>query len=109
MEEISRENNRLRNILNFKNKLPYQTVAARIIARDSLDWRKSVIIDKGKKDGLKEHMSCVTPKGLVGSVSEINENTSKVMLISDPASRVGVMLERSRESGVLVGAGVGCD
>ena len=109
-EEISEENERLRALFKFEKKLPYQAIAARVIARDSLDWRKSVIINKGEKDGIKEHMPCVTTKGLLGSVFEVNSGTAKVMLITDPASKVGVMLDGSGESGVLSGLGSeGCN
>lgn len=109
-EEISEENERLRALFKFEKKLPYQAIAARVIARDSLDWRKSVIINKGEKDGIKEHMPCVTTEGLLGSVYEVSSGTAKVMLITDPASKVGVMFDNSGESGVLSGIGSdGCN
>jgi len=103
MEDIALENKRLGKILNFKKTFRYKTIIAKVIARDSIDWRSSLLIDKGEINGMKEHMACATDKGLLGSVGEVNSDSSKVMLITDLNSRVGVIVEPSRESGLLVG------
>jgi rod shape-determining protein MreC len=47
----------------------------------------------------------MAPGGLVGRVEAVTPNTSRVLLISDPTSRVGVMLSRSRHMGILRGTG----
>jgi len=103
-DEISSENKRLNSLLDFKKKLNYKTIAAKVLMRESLDWRKAIIINRGKEDGIKLHMPCTTASGLIGSVVEAWGSSSKVMLITDPNSRVGVILEDSRESGVLIGS-----
>ncbi|UCD55036.1 MAG: rod shape-determining protein MreC [Candidatus Omnitrophota bacterium] len=105
-KEISLENERLRSLLDFKNKeFPhYKTIISKIIARDSTDWRRAIIINKGARDGIRKYASSATAKGLIGTVVEIGPSSSKVMLITDPNSRVGVIIEPSRESGVLIGS-----
>lgn len=103
MKEIASENERLSLLMDFKERSNYKGTIAKIIARDSTDWRKSVIINKGKKHGIKAHMPCATALGLIGTVAEVGPVSSKVMLITDPNSRVGVVLDPSRESGLLVG------
>ena len=104
MKELALENERLRSLLDFKKSTPYKTIAARVIARDSTDWRRAIIISKGATHGIKTAMPCATTKGLIGSVVEVGPTSSKVMLINDPNSRVGVIVEPSRESGVLTGS-----
>ena len=103
MKEVSSENKRLNDLLGFKENSDYKGTIAKVVARDSTDWRSAIIINKGKKDGIEERMPAATAKGLIGSVAEVGPSTSKVMLITDPNSRVGVVHEISRESGVLVG------
>jgi len=49
-------------------------------------------------------MPCATVKGLIGSVEEVSPDSSKIMLITDPNSKIGVLLEPSRESGLLTGS-----
>ena len=107
MKEIGLENERLRKLLGFKKSLRYETIVAQVITRDSTDWRRAIIINKGRSSGIREHMPCATTKGLAGSVVEVGPASSKVMLITDPNSRIGVVLESSRESGVLVGSSQG--
>ncbi|MFC1576241.1 rod shape-determining protein MreC [Candidatus Omnitrophota bacterium] len=102
-KDLPSENERLEALLGFKKNLRNKAIAARIIARDPTDWRRSMIIGKGKKDGMKERMPCVTADGVVGCVVEVGSGSSKVMLITDPDSRLGVVLESSGESGLLVG------
>lgn len=101
--EMARENERLAALLKFKKRLPHEAIVAKVIARDATDWRKSIIINKGKRHGVKEHMPIATPDGLAGRVVDVWPESSKAMLLTDPNSRVGVVLESSRESGVLVG------
>jgi len=103
-KEISSENKRLRSLLDFKKPLHYKTIISKVIARDSTDWRKAIIINKGTRDGIREHASSATAKGLIGTVVEVGPSSSKVMLITDHNSRVGVIIEPSRESGVLIGS-----
>ena len=104
MSETKHENERLKKLLDLKETLPYTAIAARVTARDPSDWRRAVIINKGKADGLKEGMPCVTAKGFVGVVTEVGATASKIMLITDPNSKIGVMLEGSRETGLLIGS-----
>jgi rod shape-determining protein MreC len=101
--EARLENERLGALLDFKKTLTYETIIARVVGRDSTDWRRAVIINKGKRHGIRVNMPCATARGLIGRVAETAPQTSKVMLITDPNSRVGVILEPSRESGILTG------
>lgn len=103
-ESLSRENKRLKSIIDFQKTLPSKTIVAKVIGRDSVGWRRSLVINKGSNDGIKEHMACATTKGLVGSVLDVGKHSSKVMLITDPGSKIGVTIDPSRESGILTGS-----
>lgn len=103
MRETALENERLATLFDFKKDLTYETIVAKVIGRDATDWRRSIIINKGKRHGLKERMPAATAEGLIGSVVDVAYDSSKVMLLTDPNSRIGVVFESSRESGLLVG------
>lgn len=103
-DETGSENKRLKALLDFKRKLHYRTVAARVIGRDPSDWRRAIIVNKGRRHGIKKRMSCATPRGFIGTVVEVEPSTSKIMLITDPNSKIGVVIEPSRETCVLTGS-----
>lgn len=102
-EEIKQENERLRELLNYKGSVPYQSVVARVIANDPRSEFKSITIDKGYKDGIDVFMPVIGPKGLVGRIGLVSAGHAQVLLISDPNSSVDVLIQRSRARGLLVG------
>ena len=103
LREAELENRRLRMFFKLKKYLSYEVIFAQIIGRGASDWRRVLIINKGTADGIREHMPCATAKGVIGRVVETAPNSSKIMLVTDPASRIGAILEASRESGLLIG------
>jgi rod shape-determining protein MreC len=103
MEEVKRENERLRSLLNYKSATPYPTVVGRVIANDPRAEFKSITIDKGSKDGLEVLMPVIGPKGLVGRIGRLSSHMAQVLLITDPNSAVDVIVQRSRARALLVG------
>ena len=100
---LSAENKRLKDILSFKNAIPYATISAEVIGRDSSNWSNSLIIDKGTMQGIRQSKAVISMKGLVGRVFEVGRYSSRILLISDPNSKVGVTIQRNRQGGILVG------
>ncbi len=100
---LSDENERLKNFINFRKNIPYYTVPASIIGRDPSNWSNSIIIDKGSGDGVRQNRAVLSTKGLVGRVLEVGRRSAKILLISDPNSKVGVMIQRNRQGGILTG------
>ncbi len=103
LEEVVRENTQLEKLLEFKRKLIYSSVAANVVGRDPSFWNSSMIIDKGAKDGIKEGLSVVNSLGVVGKVVEVAEDSSKVILLTDPQFSVAALLQRTRETGLISG------
>ncbi|MFA5146076.1 MAG: rod shape-determining protein MreC [Candidatus Omnitrophota bacterium] len=103
MKSFAAENARLREILEFKKELPYATIAAQVIGRDPSNWSNSIIIDKGLNNGIRQNRAVLSVRGLVGRVVELGRRSSKILLISDPNSKVGVLIQRNRQGGILVG------
>lgn len=103
LEELKTENERLKNILAFKNESQFNFIAAQIIAKDSTSISNSIIISAGKKEGVGEKTVVITPSGVVGRVVESSSSTSRVMLITDPDSHISAIDSRSRCEGMLYG------
>lgn len=103
------ENNRLRDMLNFKAILPIETIAAQVIGREPNSWFQSITIDKGGIDGIKKDMIVIDNNGLIGRVMVVASRSSKVILILDNESAVPAIIRETRSSGILYGIGQKCE
>lgn len=108
-KEISEENIRLKKMLDFSTGLTPQlaTEAAAVTGRDHGNWFGSITINKGARQGINSNMAVITPAGLVGRVIRVSENTAEVLLITDPRSGVGSMVQETRSPGILEGVAGG--
>jgi rod shape-determining protein MreC len=102
-QETELANVRLRNLLDFEKTISEMVVAAEVIGKDPSAWFKTVIIDKGRADGLTRGLPVVMPQGVAGQVIEVSNHYSKVMLIIDRNSAVDALVQRTRARGVIKG------
>ncbi|TDX41833.1 rod shape-determining protein MreC [Halanaerobium congolense] len=108
LENINRENQRLRELLDFKEKVNYQMLGAEVIANSPSIWEKTITINRGSKDGLKARMPVISYQGyLVGRVENVGSSSAQVRLITDHNFVVGGIIARtdSREIGLVKGSG----
>lgn len=105
--EVEISNFRLRNLLNFRETMTNQVLVAEVISQDPSPWFKTIIIDKGKSDGVEKGLPVVVPEGIAGQIIDISYNYSKVLLIIDPNSAVDVLVQRTRDRGLIKGESYG--
>jgi len=82
-------------------------VIASVIARATLPSPQAVLLDKGERDGLTVETVILDGAGVIGRVAELQPSSALVLLLTDPETRVAALIERSRETGLLVGRGRG--
>jgi len=80
-------------------------IGAEVIGRDPSFWFKSVMIDKGERDGVKKGMAVISPRGVIGQVLKIAPHYATVLLITDYNSAVDCVVERSRAKAIVEGKG----
>ena len=78
-------------------------IVAGVIGRSTIPTQQTVLLDRGGRDGLAVEDVVLDSSGVVGRVIEIHPTTALVLLLTDSESRVAAAVERSRESGLLVG------
>lgn len=83
------ENERLREALRLKSKLPYTLVAAEVIARSPNNWFSRLTINLGRADGIRRDMGIIAAGGVVGRVYAVREHASDVLLLTDSMSQIG--------------------
>ena len=106
-QDALQENECLRKLLTLKSTLSIPAVAATVIGEDSAPWYRSIVIDRGSVDGLSEGMPVMATNGVVGRVVKVAASSSRVLLLTDHASSIAAMIQRSRARGVLRGKGSG--
>lgn len=100
-EETKHENERLKNLLEFKKTVSGKTIAVRLLGWDLSPWRKTAVLDKGTLDGIGKDMAIVVPEGLVGRVFEAGPSTARVLSLLDSESRVSATAATSRAQGLF--------
>lgn len=86
------ENERLKGLLELKERSEYGLVAARVIARDPSEWFDSVMINRGSSSGIERDMPVVTHEGIVGRIVGVSPYTAQVLLITDERSAAGAVV-----------------
>ena len=102
--EVDLANQRLRQLLNFKKSVSSEVLACEVISKDPSAIIRTVIIDKGKSNGLKSGMPVVVSEGIVGRIIEVSNHYSKVLLMIDANSSVDALVQRTRARGIVKGA-----
>lgn len=104
-EVVNRENERLRNILNFNSTHEdYQEVDAYIISWDSTDWSSTLTVNRGSKAGIEENMCAITDNGeVVGLVTEVGENYSVIKTVLDSTLEISTNIATSGYNGMVKG------
>lgn len=116
LREAQAENERLKRALAYAEGTGETELLARVVGINPTVQFQSLRIDRGEKDGVRSGAPVLTavpgrdgrPQGaVVGQVVRSVAHSADVMLLSDPASRIGVVTQRARVRGTAMGAGSG--
>jgi len=103
LQEAALANLRLQRLLDLKETASFRSVAAAVIGRDPSNWYRTLMINKGSRDGVEVEMGVVTPVGVVGRVIKTSATASQVLLVTDRNSAVAGMIQRTRDEGLVEG------
>ena len=104
-DSLSRENERLRSMLELRNSNPdYKFADGYIISWDSNDWSSTFTINQGSNAGIAQNMCAVTANGeLVGLVSEVGPNYAIVKSVLDSSLEISATISSSGYNGMIKG------
>ncbi|MFC1895984.1 rod shape-determining protein MreC [Thermodesulfobacteriota bacterium] len=94
---------RLREFSDFSRRVPHRVITAKIVGADPSFWFRSILINRGGADGVKEGFPVIAPAGVVGQVSKVFRLYSRVLLIVDPTCGVDARIQRTRARGIVEG------
>ncbi|MDJ0735669.1 MAG: rod shape-determining protein MreC [Nostocaceae cyanobacterium] len=103
--ELENQNQKLKKLVGYveKQSSSSQGIVARVIGRGADNWWQLVTLNRGSRSGIKEGFVVKGEGGLVGLVQSVTPSTSRVLLITDLKSKVGVNISRTGTKGVLRG------
>ncbi len=101
LREFEKENERLRDLLGFKERYDYSVVAAEIVAVDPKRRENAVIAETGTQTGLTRDLPVVNVHGLVGKTSSVIEDYVTVELLTSPNCRAAARDANSRVLGII--------
>jgi rod shape-determining protein MreC len=102
--ELQAEYAVLSTLLDYAKENPeYRRVAADVVGWDTSNFVRTLIINRGERDGLGEGMPVETERGLVGRLVAVFPHSAQVQLLTDPGSSINARLGASRADGVLQG------
>lgn len=96
----------LEQLLNFKNEVKLDTIAANVIGAGASPDFRTLTIDRGAGSGVTTNMAVLAPTGVVGRVVTPTAQAAKVQMLIDRNAAAGALVERSRAQGVVIGSGV---
>jgi len=102
---IASENDQLHALLGWPQQTPWKLKLANVVMRDPANWWRTVQIDLGSRDGLRENLPVLTAAGLVGRISAVGYTRSQVILIGDPNCRVSALVDNPAHDMGIVSAG----
>ncbi len=103
LASTSTENERLRKLLDFKDKSQFKLLSCEVIQADPSFLYKNLRINRGKNDGVQYGMGILTTQGVVGVVIRVYNTFSDILLLTDPNSNMDVIVARNRRRGILQG------
>ncbi len=100
---LAAQNESLMTLLDFKPDAKAKYIAARVIADSGGAFVRSMLINAGRKDGVRKGQAAVTGHGLAGRIALVGLQSARILLITDINSRVPVLIESSRDRAILAG------
>jgi rod shape-determining protein MreC len=105
IKEMKLANERLRELLQFREKNSSTMIGAEVIGQDPSSWFKSVTIDKGERDGVKKGMAVISSAGVIGQILKTASHYAIVLLLTDYNSAIDSVVQRTRAKAIVEGKG----
>lgn len=103
VEELEAQNQKLSELLQYTKSKVGKGKVVPVIGRSADHWWQQITLGAGRNQGVEPGYVVTGPGGVMGRVTHVTSNTSRVLLISDHTSRVGVLVSRTRATGVIRG------
>lgn len=102
-QKLKQENERLKKELHFVEPAGVRRWTAYIAADNGGSFSRSVLVRAGEKDGIKKGFIALYNEGVIGRIVDVGHSVSRLLLLTDFASRVPVFVGEKRLLGIVQG------
>lgn len=107
--EIRKENERLKEQLDFATEIKYRNILAQIIGRNPDSQYSGITLNKGARNGIKKGMPVIAVQagnvGVVGRIITVGVGTSMMMPVYDVRCNISSRIQNTRDLGIVSGNG----
>jgi len=107
LEDLERENMRLRELLGSSFRLHERVKVAEVLAVDLDPFSQQVVIDKGARYDVFIGQPVLDATGVMGQVMQVSQFSSQVVLLTNPSHALPVQVNRNGLRAVVTGRGLG--
>lgn len=100
---LETENKALKRLTRQVAPPPQAFISARVIAESGGPFVRSALLNVGRRNGARRGQAVVSESGLAGSIVEVGELHSRMLLVTDLNAQIPVLLGTSRDPGIMVG------
>ena len=100
---LEQQNAILRDLVNLQLNEEFSTIAAEVSVDASGAFRNTVLINVGRQNGIQDGWAVVEGSGLVGRISGVGRTSSRVLLLTDPSSRIPIKILPAGIRGLALG------
>ena len=101
--QLEQENARLLDLSQLRLDSKLTHVSGIVMADSGSPFRQSVLLNIGSRDGIQDGWAAMDGLGLVGRISGVGSSTSRVLLLTDNASQIPVILQPSGQDAIVMG------
>ena len=101
--QLEQENARLLDLNQLRVDSKLTHVSGIVVADSGSPFRQSVLLNIGARDGIQDGWAAMDGLGLVGRISGVGSSTSRVILLTDNASQIPVIIQPSGQQAILMG------
>ena len=101
--QLEQENARLLDLNQLRVESKLTHISGIVIADSGSPFRQSVLLNIGSRDGIQDGWAAMDGLGLVGRISGVGSSTSRVILLTDNASQIPVIIRPSGQQAILMG------
>ena len=101
--QLEQENAKLLDLNKVRLDPQLTFITGVVLADSGSPFRQSILLNVGRRDGIRDGWATTDGLGLVGRISGVGQNTSRVILLTDSNSQIPVIVQPSGQTALLTG------